>query len=418
MAADCFCQTLDYLSQLLSSQVRLEDQLYLVQMVSYGLADLLGSSCLLAGENSTSEILQLMERARATSMKVISIERGSTSGASEPLVKDHDYQSVTKGFSTLGLKDGIPTFQSGDPRSPNHNHKKTISIHFTSYTPDAATSVDAGTMMSLATDCTFVFFCLSYAGSAAFLVTSNSIEHILLPSLLKQEVEQVLEEFNHVCSIKEASSKGYSERNAGLRHICNWLWRVAVLPIVQHFGLKPLDTDQEDAPRICWVLSGYMGSLPLHVVGIYTGDSTQNALKYFVSSYASNMEAVKSCRIRTESIRRAELNRTAIIAAPNIPEWPELRSYEEEKTGVLDSLPKATVFLNQGYDSVLAALCDNPLVHVICHGKHNRKNPLESQLILGKGNDARLRLKSLMEDLEFPQAFLALLLGLLIRRNF
>jgi hypothetical protein len=97
--------------------------------------------------------------------------------------------------------------------------------------------------------------------SDAFLVTNADIKALPLPELrydeLETNVKLLTEETN-------GSVETFHKRNEELRTILEWLWKVAVRPVLKALNLLSKEPGRKPGglPRIWWVTSGWSDSTP------------------------------------------------------------------------------------------------------------------------------------------------------------
>lgn len=220
--------------------------------------------------------------------------------------------------------------------------------------------------------------------SDAILVTHTQIESILLPNLhfhtMKASVQKVIG--------KERLSRGLSstksQRNQELRTIMEWIWEVAVEPILRRLGLYQEKRPIGPLPRIWWVSSGYMGILPLHAAG----STTANAMNLVISSYTPTFQALKFSRDRRKLASHERGLKILIVPAPEkigrkpLDTATEIESIKQ----CLQANTSPTILHEPLCDIVLQQLPAHDLIHFSCHGSSNLMDPSNSALELSSHN--------------------------------
>ncbi|KAJ9419507.1 hypothetical protein QL093DRAFT_1454350 [Fusarium oxysporum] len=131
-----------------------------------------------------------------------------------------------------------------------------------------------------------------------------------------------------VKSIRHAHPSSIQAR-ASLSDILEWLWNLAVGPILDHFGYK--DTPQGEWPRLWWIPTGPLTLLPLHAAGYHSLTLNNLALDRVVSSYCLSIKALQYSRSMLQNNSKSVIDRSALlISRPTTPGQSALRFAEEE----------------------------------------------------------------------------------------
>jgi CHAT domain-containing protein len=150
----------------------------------------------------------------------------------------------------------------------------------------------------------------------------------------------------------------------------------------------------EKPGRFWWCSTGAFSFLPIHAAGLYDGGiDAECASDYVISSYTPTLTSLLNPPTGTVALFKM----TALIQ-PNTPECLPLPGTEEELTRIEDQVPQQ--WLNSlgrtsqaTVEAALVHLRESSIVHFACYGIQDRKNPLDSGLLL---TDGRLKVSELM----------------------
>ena len=244
-------------------------------------------------------------------------------------------------------------------------------------------------LMELAAEGPIVSFNITIYRSDAFLVTHREVRVLQLPSLGYREGEANAVKILGRGKITNGKLRTKASRNKQLRKILQWMWDVAVGPVLKELGF--LDPPSSGAlPRIWWLTSGFLGSLPLHSAGYYGQGSTQNALFRVISSYIPSFKALAYARERRlKAVTKAE-QRGLIVTMPKTVGMKDL-DVQEEARSVQDILGQLTVhppvvLETPTRQEVLRELPASTIVHFACHGASDAHNPSNGGLFLHRGS--------------------------------
>jgi ankyrin repeat protein/tetratricopeptide (TPR) repeat protein len=247
-------------------------------------------------------------------------------------------------------------------------------------------SLSRSDMMSLASNGPMVSFNVTKVRSDAFLITQNDIWSIALPELsyagLKANIRLLVGEDK--LSVGLPSTK--ASRNQRLREILWWLWKAAVLPVLDELKLISFPKPRR-LPRVYWVASGLMGLSPIHAAGRCWGSSLENTVSHVVSTYVPTLKALAYSREWAFQPLTQPEQKVLIISMPKTVGKRDLLAEEEESIikESISMLPVAAlkVVTLPSKDVVLNEVRDASVAHFICHGNSDSKNPSNSGLFLG-----------------------------------
>jgi hypothetical protein len=163
-----------------------------------------------------------------------------------------------------------------------------------------------------------VVFNVSEVRSDAFLVTTDDIRSLHLPSLTPDSLKDAAKYFFD--AINSQGLKRYNHAHLEVTAVLEWLWDVAVNPVLNELGFtqKP----RGDAwPRVWWVGCGLLNILPIHAAGYHDSIPPKTALDRVISSYASTVKSLSYAQERLAGINQLSLKEKAILVTmPTTPE--------------------------------------------------------------------------------------------------
>ena len=224
-----------------------------------------------------------------------------------------------------------------------------------------------------------VIFNVASIRSDALLVTNDGVRSLHLPSLNAVELEAHAKSV--LASLDRLTPRTYATANKILRHVLEWLWDVAVSPVLDALGFTETPKEGEDWPHVWWVACGWLNLLPIHAAGYHDGESSRNALDRVISSYTSTVKALTYSRTCVTSQSPTAL----LICMTETPDHTPLR-YARAEIDELDRiLPPSiarTVLESPSKACVLSAVRKCDILHFACHGKFDPDNPSQSHLLL------------------------------------
>ena len=237
---------------------------------------------------------------------------------------------------------------------------------------------------SLADRGPIVVFNVSDIRSDAFLITIDRILSLHLPLLTSDSLENITKRF--FTAINNRTLRGHShalvEVNAGLE----WLWDVAVSPVLDELGFTQMPSDDEAWPRVWWVGSGLLNILPIHASGYHDSSRLKTALDRIISSYSPTVKSLSYARERASRADQIILKDKAILVAmPTTPGKTPLPGVGKEAKELEDPFSNmsidTTLMQNPTRTAVLFELPKHTVVHFACHG-NSADDPSQSCFLL------------------------------------
>ncbi|KAI4906680.1 hypothetical protein J4E90_010368 [Alternaria incomplexa] len=230
--------------------------------------------------------------------------------------------------------------------------------------------------------------------SDAFIVASSHLEHVALPNL---QLDAIKTWATLLMSRKITQPKMFE--------LLRWLWDVLVQPILEALHRSGLISHQpSDKPRLWWVPSGPLCSLPIHAAGNYTKNSSSILMDKVISSYSPSIKAmIYSQRNAKNTASHLSLHRPLIVSMGTTPGGNDLPSADEEgklvreelsKLSTIDELPEVKLKPNKA--AVIADMSRATILHFAGHGLSDPKDPLESTLLVEDWQQNPLTVKDLL----------------------
>jgi tetratricopeptide (TPR) repeat protein len=218
----------------------------------------------------------------------------------------------------------------------------------------------------------------------AFTISSTGISVISLPKL--KYPEDVLEQANALQEVMNNTSvRGYSASMKKLRRCLEWLWDVAVGPILDELGFKDTPHDLKSWQRVWWMPTGLLSVFPWHAAGRHAPGSSRSAIDRVVSSYTPTLKALSYMREKARNTSPVDHQRAVLVAMSTTEDQKELPSADVEVQGIFDLLPTSiskSILHKPAKKEVLAEIRKSNIVHFACHGESSRFEPSQSRLFL------------------------------------
>jgi tetratricopeptide (TPR) repeat protein len=213
----------------------------------------------------------------------------------------------------------------------------------------------------------------------AIIVTADEIKSVCLPKWeIKEAVEQTVGLGVNVVRGKVST---YARRNKKMNIALEWLWNVAVEPVLAALGI---DGSEAVMPHVWWVGSGALSFAAFHAAGIHTAGSTQNTISRVISSYIPTIKALTYARsMRPPTLPRGSPN-VLLVTMPTTPGESDLHGVEQEASCISEIVgaDSATSLTHPTASEVLDQLASHSVIHFACHGISNPSNPSASALLL------------------------------------
>ncbi|MEU4334226.1 CHAT domain-containing protein [Micromonospora lupini] len=177
----------------------------------------------------------------------------------------------------------------------------------------------------------------------------------------------------------------------------DWLWRVVAAPVLDKPPPIPRSADGEpparpsrgsgsvgDWPRLWWCPTGVLTLLPLHAAGPIEGGD--GVLDRVVPSYTASLRALTRAR-RGVPARPEPVDSALFVGMPQTPGLADLPGVAREEEIVRQYVPRVRSLLGPAATpaAVLAALPDQPVAHLCCHGTQDLRAPAWGRLALADG---------------------------------
>jgi tetratricopeptide (TPR) repeat protein len=240
-------------------------------------------------------------------------------------------------------------------------------------------------MHSLADGGSIVVFNVSEIRSDAFLVTNDKIQVVHLPRLTSDSVQAYTRRFLRAIREQWRISL-YRKAMLEMNVILEWLWDVAVLPVLEELGYSQTPPASDVWPRVWWIGSGLLNILPIHASGYHHLTPPKTAIDRVISLYASTLKSLSYARERERRLDQDVLEDTSLLVAmPTTPGERDLPNVKRE-CGEIQKIFLAagidtTVTENPTRETVLSQLSNYSIVHFTCHGK-SASDPSQSSLLL------------------------------------
>jgi len=262
----------------------------------------------------------------------------------------------------------------------------------------------------IANDGPIVVFNVSGIRSDAFIITSDTIQYISLPRLMQQDIPAYASGF--LRSVNNASLQNHRVAQQELKVVLEWLWDVAMNPVLVKLGLTRSPSCGEKWPRVWWNGCGLLNLFPLHAAGYHDSVPPRSVINYVISSYTSTLRSLSYARERYRRVENSEPQSVLLIAMPETPEANNLPYATSEVECIQSLLPEkipTTVITSPTKADVVKLLSTYQIVHFACHGYTCPTDPSESKLLLKDWKSSPLTVSDLSAiNAEFPQfAFLS-----------
>lgn len=244
-------------------------------------------------------------------------------------------------------------------------------------------------LLSLADRGPIIVFNISDIRSDSFLITTDDIRLLHLPLITSDSLTTYFIRFAE--SILSRGLADHKRATEELNTILEWLWDVAVKPILNELGFRQMPSDSETWPRVWWVGSRLLSILPIHAAGYHDSIPSEAAIDRVISSYSTTIKSLSYARQTVARANQDVLKENAILIAmpttPNQSSLPFVMSEIEKLTNLFSEASINTrVMQNPRKTEVLVELPKYAIAHIACHGNtlyvfSLRMGLLESQIL-------------------------------------
>lgn len=254
-------------------------------------------------------------------------------------------------------------------------------------------------MVKLASCGPIVAFNITKWASHAFAIVPNDGVHCLeLEEMDHAELSRYHKLLTHEkkserindCSTMERRAK----KNGEMKELLAWLWHKAVWPVIDFLlqQLPDFRATTEHLPRIFWMAAGLMSPMPLHAAGIYGDgkDGETSASQFVISTYVTSLRTWKLSRKKRLVAGDALSRPLLFVGMPEIAgNWSPLGAVQEAKavrSAYEDSGAPfdPEILQHPSKEEVLGKLADSHMVHFVCHGQPDARDPSRGGLLLGQ----------------------------------
>jgi CHAT domain len=250
---------------------------------------------------------------------------------------------------------------------------------------------------ALANGGSIVVFNVSYIRSDAFLITADEIRVLHLPLLTMDALSDSAIRFSR--AVNHRHLYGYNRARSEANAVLEWLWDVAVGPILDILGFTQTPPHDKPWPRVWWVGSGLLNIFPIHAAGYHDSISPKSAIDRVISSYAPTLKSLAFAQERARRPDQIRIKEKALlIAMPTTPEADELPFVKTEIGELKTFFSKAswdtTIMWNPTRTQVLSEIPKHTIVHFPCHGYPSR-DPSQSSFLLEDWKTESLKVSDL-----------------------
>ncbi|QKX59520.1 uncharacterized protein TRUGW13939_06654 [Talaromyces rugulosus] len=230
--------------------------------------------------------------------------------------------------------------------------------------------------------------------SDAFIITPDRIDLLPLPELCLEDIRD-----------RAVLLKSGNITEPQMFQLLGWLWDTLGRPILDRLeGVKSLETTSSEKPRVWWIPTGPLCSLPIHAAGNYTsGDMVSKTLMDRVmSSYGLSVKAMLFTKHNMLHWDRPGASETSLLVSMGTtPGCSSLPHAQVEVDAIRNVFMSNTSFvpdvLSQPNKSeLLAALKGAAILHFAGHGALDPVDPLKSALLLSDWQVDPLTVKDLI----------------------
>lgn len=227
-----------------------------------------------------------------------------------------------------------------------------------------------------------------WGSHALFTTTAGGSSYIPLPGLKLEDLKSHARALIGKNKLSSGLPSSRPQRNAELRTILTWLWKVAVRPVLEVLEYRS-DRVGQRLPRVFWVANGLMGLMPLHAAGEFGSNSNESTSRYVVSTYVPTLESLAFARDLASRKKPSPTQPWLVVEVPQTPGLRDLQTAQEVKAiqdvALTSGVLPPRVMTNPTRAALLDALSSHSIVHFSCHGTSNPENPSQGGLHIEKG---------------------------------
>lgn len=238
-------------------------------------------------------------------------------------------------------------------------------------------------LMSYASLGPIVVFNVNKVRSDALIVTTEGLISLNLPDLREEIVNSRARLLKD--GLVKLSPTNHRKVKRDLIETQEWLWKVAVGPVLEKLGYTGPIKAGNIWPHVWWIACGSLGMLPIHTAGRHGKESTDNALDRVISSYAASIKSLVYVRERASKFDYQKPQEAVLVSMSQTPKLSPLRYVEKEITVVDDILRKSMstkVLRKPTKVEVIPQLRKSQIIHFACHGQSADQDPSRSSLLL------------------------------------
>ncbi|KAF3924663.1 hypothetical protein AA313_de0204774 [Arthrobotrys entomopaga] len=229
----------------------------------------------------------------------------------------------------------------------------------------------------------------------ALLIGKQDIRSLPLPNLHQSDIRKYAEFMKSIRSSPLLLSDTINE----LFEMLQWLWDVAVSPILTELGFqKSLSDDDDEWPRVWWIPTGQLSLLPLHAAGYHSTGSSNTTLDRVVSSYSSSVKAL--IYSRQNSLATSNSGEALLVSMDKTPGQSDLRFSKEEVDRLENILPNHISITKLGRPqrkTILDHLKTCSIFHFAGHGVSDSADPSKSSLLVSDWQSDPLTVEDLVK---------------------
>lgn len=192
-----------------------------------------------------------------------------------------------------------------------------------------------------------------------------------------------------------------------------YLWDVAVRPILDKLGLIQDLSTLRPLPRIWWVGGEELSLVPIHAAGYYMMGSTENTHSHVISSYAPTLKVLQHTRDHVKLFYDNSREREVLLVSMPVTPGTSGRYRPLDVTAEVAAFEtlrgpqtKVVHLERPAVSETLEALRTCSIAHFATHGRVSDDSPLDTGVILGRDEEQLLTIKQL-DKVRRPQAWIA-----------